>query len=67
VKIYVLARSRDKTPGYTDTKTYCLGETAADGSCPAANQIAAANDQYKRHVFSSSVRLINISGRRETP
>jgi prepilin-type N-terminal cleavage/methylation domain-containing protein len=66
-KIYVLARSRDKTPGYTDTKTYCLGETAADGSCPAANQIAAANDQYKRHVFSSSVRLINISGRRETP
>ena len=60
-KIYVLARSRDKTPGYTDTKTYC------HGSCPAANQIAAANDQYKRHVFSSSVRLINISGRRETP
>jgi prepilin-type N-terminal cleavage/methylation domain-containing protein len=67
VKIYVLARSRDKTPGYTDAKTYCLGEAAADGSCPAANQIAAANDQYKRHVFSSSVRLINISGRRETP
>jgi prepilin-type N-terminal cleavage/methylation domain-containing protein len=67
VKIYVLARSRDTTPGYTDTKTYCLGQTNPDGSCPAANQIAAANDHYKRHVFTSSMRLINISGRRETP
>jgi prepilin-type N-terminal cleavage/methylation domain-containing protein len=67
VKIYVLARSRETTPGYTDTKTYCIGETNPDGSCPAANQIAAANDHYKRHVFNSSVRLINISGRRETP
>jgi len=67
VKIYVLARSRDTTPGYTDTKTYCLGELNPDGTCPAANQIAAANDSYKRHVFSSSMRLINVSGRRETP
>ncbi len=33
----------------------------------AANTIAAANDHYKRHVLTSSVRLINISGRRETP
>jgi len=67
VKIYVLARSRDSTPGYTDTKSYCLGESNPDGTCPAANQIAAANDSYKRHVFRSSVRLVNISGRRETP
>jgi prepilin-type N-terminal cleavage/methylation domain-containing protein len=67
VKIYVLARSRDTTPGYTDTKTYCLGELNPDGTCPAANQIAAANDSYKRHVFNSSMRLINVSGRRETP
>ena len=67
VKIYLLARSRDITPGYKDTKSYCLGEPAADGSCPAANTVAAANDQYKRHVFTTSVRLTNISGRRETP
>jgi len=67
VKIYVLARSRDKALGYTDTKTYCLGATASDGTCPAASLVAAANDSYKRHVFTSSVRLINISSRRETP
>lgn len=67
VKIYVLARARDTTTGYTDAKTYCLGDPAADGSCPAANRIPAANDAYKRHVFTTTVRLINISGRRETP
>lgn len=66
VKLYVLARSRDITPGYTDTRSYCLGEPNADGSCPADSTIAATNDQYKRHAFSTSVRLINISGRRET-
>lgn len=67
VKLYVLIRSRDPSRGYTDSKVYCLGEPAADGSCPAASTIAAANDNYKRHVFTTSTRLNNISGRRETP
>lgn len=67
VKLYVLTRSRDATPGYRDTKVYCLGEPDTDGSCPADNTIAAANDSFKRHVFTTSMRLNNISGRRETP
>lgn len=67
VKLYILARSRDASPDYTDGKVYCLGEPDADGSCPAANTIAAANDHFKRHVFTTSMRLNNISGRRETP
>ncbi|HEY0684666.1 MAG TPA: PilW family protein [Steroidobacter sp.] len=67
VKLYVLARSRDATPGYTDSKEYCLGEPDADGSCPTADKILAANDSFKRHVFVTSLRLTNISGRRETP
>ncbi len=67
VRLYVLARSRETTPGYTDTKTYCLGATNLNGSCPAGNQIAPAGDHYKRHVLTTSVRLTNISGRRETP
>lgn len=67
VKIYVLARNRDTTPGYNDTKSYCLGEPDADGTCPPTSTIAAANDSYKRHVFMRSVRLVNVSGRRETP
>ncbi len=57
VKVHVLARNLDATPGYTDGKAYQLG----------AATIAAANDGFKRHVYSSTVRLVNPSGRRETP
>jgi prepilin-type N-terminal cleavage/methylation domain-containing protein len=67
VKLYILVRSRDRTPGYLDNRTYCLGERNADGTCAVVNTIAAANDNYKRHVFTTSVRLVNISARRETP
>lgn len=57
VKLYVLARNKDITGGYTDGKTYTLGTTT----------MGPFNDHYKRHVFSTTVRMINISGRRETP
>ncbi len=57
VKLYVLARNLETTQGYTDTKTYSLGTTT----------LGPFNNNYKRHVFSSTVRLINVSGRRETP
>lgn len=56
-KIYVLARAEQATAGYTDTKIYNLGTTT----------LGPFNDHFKRHVFSTSVRLNNVSGRRETP
>lgn len=55
--VYVLVRSTQSSPGYTDSKAYQLGPFS----------IAAANDAFKRHVFSSNVRFHNISGRREVP
>jgi type IV pilus assembly protein PilW len=55
LKIYLLARSTETSPGYTDTKTYSLGSA---GAAPATN------DGYKRHVFVQSVRLVNPSMRR---
>ena len=58
VKIHVLARNLEATPGYTDSKSYQLGATAP---------IVAANDGFKRHVYSTTVRLVNPSGRRELP
>jgi type IV pilus assembly protein PilW len=58
VRIYVLARSREPTPGYTDTKEYTLGTAAALGPY---------NDGFKRHVYTTTVRLPNVSGRRERP
>lgn len=56
-KLYVLARAPQFSTGYTDSKTYTLGGTT----------LGPFNDSFKRHVFSTTVRLNNISGRRETP
>ena len=66
-KLFVLARSRDPSRGHVDDRSYCLGELQPDGTCNAADEVAPANDGYKRHVFSTSVRLVNVSTRRETP
>lgn len=55
--LYVLVRSSQASPGYTDSKAYQLGPFS----------VAAANDQFKRHVFSTNVRFHNVSGRREVP
>lgn len=57
VKLHLLMRSNLSTPGYVDGKSYALG----------GQTIAAANDGFKRHVFSTVVRLNNVSARRETP
>jgi len=58
VRVYVLARSRELTNGYTDTKEYQLGASGAVGPF---------GDGFKRHVYATTVRLINVSGRRERP
>lgn len=57
VRIHVLARNEKATAGYTDNKTYQLGNIT----------MGPFGDGFKRHVFSSTVRLANPSGRRETP
>lgn len=60
VRVHLLARNTQPTPGYTDTKSYVLGLTA-DGD---DNTIDAAEDAFKRHVFQSQVALPNPAGRR---
>ena len=57
VRMYVLARNTQVSPGYLDTKTYNLG-----GTVPPI-----ANDGYRRHVYDTLVRLKNPSERKETP
>jgi type IV pilus assembly protein PilW len=56
VRIGLLVRTLEPDPGYTDTKSYTLGEN---------NVIDPKNDHFRRHVFSSVVRLVNVSSRRE--
>lgn len=62
VKLHVLARTLTPSMGYKDTKTYVMGLNA--GGQP--NSIAAANDQYKRHVFTALVGLPNPAGRKNS-
>jgi type IV pilus assembly protein PilW len=57
LRIQLLARSGEKSPGFTDLKKYVMG-TASPFS-PAAGE-----EGYKRHVFVQSVRLVNPSIRR---
>lgn len=76
VKLFVLARATSTTPGYTDKKVYCLASSCAtttDNSCPASGSNDKLTlygpycDGYKRHVYSQTIRMMNISMRREVP
>lgn len=57
VKIHLLARSLDRSPGFVDDKSYVLGVGGA---------VATTNTGYKRHVFVQSVRMVNPSARRQS-
>ncbi|MFC5460893.1 PilW family protein [Massilia niabensis] len=60
VRLHVLARNTTATQGHIDRKTYTLGRNVNGNS----NDVAAANDGFKRHVFQSLVALPNPAGRR---
>lgn len=60
VRIHVLARNTQPSPGHVDRKTYTLG-LDADGE---PHTIPEANDAFKRHVFQTQVALPNPAGRR---
>jgi type IV pilus assembly protein PilW len=62
VRISLLARNTEATPGYIDKRKYVLGHLA-DGT---DNVIAAANDAYKRHVFQTLVLMPNPIGRKQS-
>lgn len=61
VRLNLLARSTDRSPGYTDSKTYNLG-LKADGT---ANTVGPFEDSVKRHAYQTFVKLGNPAGRRE--
>lgn len=58
-RVYVLARNTEGTPGYLNTKTYALGALGAAFTPSPA-------DFYKRHVYSTELRIVNMAGRRES-
>jgi type IV pilus assembly protein PilW len=54
--INLVARNTEPSPNYADDKTYSLG---------LKGYTTATGDQYRRHAYSTFVRLNNISMRRE--
>ena len=54
--VTLLARNTRPTRGFDDTRTYDMG---------TAGSVGPFNDEFKRHVYKATVRLINPSGRRE--
>jgi type IV pilus assembly protein PilW len=61
VRIRVLARNTDTTPGFTDTKTYNFG-TNADGT---PNTVTPGGG-FQRHLYTELVRVTNVSQRLES-
>lgn len=60
IRIWLLARNIDRTAGYTDSRTYVLGgKEPPDEYTP--------DDGFKRQLYTSTVRLNNVAGRRESP
>lgn len=55
VRITLLARTLEATPGYTDTNTYTFPGGAT----------YTPNDSFKRQLYSAVVRVNNVAGRRE--
>jgi type IV pilus assembly protein PilW len=62
VRLFLLARNIDPSPGYVDAKTYTLGHDALGGMITVT-----PGDAYRRHVYSSLVRVVNSAERRDTP
>ena len=61
VKVNLLARNLDQSPGYTDSKTYTLGLDRTG----TANNVVAPGDGYRRHNYQELVRVNNPAQRAE--
>lgn len=57
VRTYLLTRTTEATAGFSDPKTYNLGMSGSRGPY---------TDNYKRRIYSSTIRLNNVAGPRES-
>jgi type IV pilus assembly protein PilW len=67
-RVDLLVRNPEPSLGYSDSKTYGLG---VDPGAPTNPGITIAGTSlptnYRRHVYSTEVRLVNMSSRKEIP
>lgn len=63
VRVHLLSRSSEPSPGFSDGKTYALG--LDELGSPSTR--GPFNDSFKRRVYTVTTRLNNIAGPREAP
>ena len=56
VRLSVLARNLEPSPGFTDTKSYDMGVAG----------MVTPGGEFKRHVYNAIIRIVNPSARRES-
>lgn len=56
VRLHLLTRATEKTPGYADARTYKLGPDVS---------VAPPTDGFKRTLMTTTVRINNVGGRRD--
>jgi type IV pilus assembly protein PilW len=59
VKLFLLTRDLKPTTGWTDSKSYAMGSKTVYPT--------GAGDAYRRRPTSTTIKLVNMSGRREVP
>ena len=57
IKLFLITRDSKPTAGYTDTKTFIVG----------SKTISPSATTYRKRLMSSTVKLVNMAGRREVP
>ena len=56
VRLYLLMRAIDIDVGYTDERTYTLGNAAG-----GPNQVGPFNDRFHRRVYTTTVTMRNLN------
>lgn len=64
VRVFLLARNRDPSAGYTDPKTYALSTAGVVPTVTVTPAGAAAS--FRRNLFSNTFQIVNLSDRRQT-
>lgn len=59
-RVFLLARAREASAGYTDGKTYRL-------SSLASGPTLTPGGGFRRQVFTTTVRMVGVADRRDTP
>ncbi len=62
VRVSLVSRNTERTVGHTDTRTYAIGRQGL-----VDRYTTAANDNFKRRGYVTTVRLQNVAGLREKP